>query len=314
MSERTDLAGYAVEGEKKDEYSGPAPKARPKGKPPREAENVFFDIETIPDVDRMGCFPLESAPAEKPETKSGAMPKGVSDVLKMSINDIGKHLIGYNPEESWLVALQMEEAQGKNRQGVDKAIADCRTAKRAGDVHQAKMIKSMSVTPEFCRVVSFSVKVGQRAGDVQTLCDPSNEVFLLHELWDWINRGDRIIGFNCLAFDLPVIFFRSMLLGVQPSRSIDMRKYGSRDVLDLYQQLAGVRAIPKGLGSLDAQCKLAGYPEGDQEEGAITDGSGVLPAIEEGTPEALARVCRYNAIDVEKTSWLFNFYRGTYWI
>jgi hypothetical protein len=38
-----------------------------------------------------------------------------------------------------------------------------------------------------------------------------------------------IVGYNILGFDLPVIFARSILLGAEATRAIDMRKYGNPD-------------------------------------------------------------------------------------
>lgn len=42
-----------------------------------------------------------------------------------------------------------------------------------------------------------------------------------------------IVGYNVLGLDLPVIFARSILLGVEATRAIDMRRYGNPDVIDL---------------------------------------------------------------------------------
>lgn len=42
-----------------------------------------------------------------------------------------------------------------------------------------------------------------------------------------------IVGYNVLGLDLPVIFARSILLGVEATKVIDMRRYGNPDVIDL---------------------------------------------------------------------------------
>ena len=60
--------------------------------------------------------------------------------------------------------------------------------------------------------------------------------------WFWrlaYLAGGNLCGYNVLSFDLPFLLRRSMFLGVKPPISMDMRKYQSRPITDLYAILYG---------------------------------------------------------------------------
>jgi predicted PolB exonuclease-like 3'-5' exonuclease len=55
---------------------------------------------------------------------------------------------------------------------------------------------------------------------------------LLRNFWAHVQPGDVFIGFNLLNFDMLFIRQRSWILGVRPSRKIDLKKFYTGDVID----------------------------------------------------------------------------------
>jgi predicted PolB exonuclease-like 3'-5' exonuclease len=62
-----------------------------------------------------------------------------------------------------------------------------------------------------------------------------NERVMITEFWNMIKPSDVVVGHNVLEFDLLFIRQRSWILGIQPSRKLDTRKYYSTDVIDSIQ-------------------------------------------------------------------------------
>ena len=116
---------------------------------------------------------------------------------------------------------------------IAKAI---RTARNPAGDSEADKTKKMSVTPEFCRIVAIGIGFGEDAKDVQGFVSHTGsaieEAELLEWWWDCAKRASTIAGYNIIGFDLPVIYVRSAILGVKPTRKFDMRPWGT-DVLDL---------------------------------------------------------------------------------
>lgn len=67
-----------------------------------------------------------------------------------------------------------------------------------------------------------------------TIIDP-DETLLLERFWASLLSTDVLVGHNILEFDLPFAKQRSWILGVRPTRSLDMRKYYTGDVADTMQ-------------------------------------------------------------------------------
>lgn len=68
----------------------------------------------------------------------------------------------------------------------------------------------------------------------QTFID-TDEEYLLSSFWSMLRPTDVFIGFNILGFDWPFVRQRSWILGVRPSRRVDLRRYYSNDLIDLMQ-------------------------------------------------------------------------------
>lgn len=62
-----------------------------------------------------------------------------------------------------------------------------------------------------------------------------DEAELLRGFWQSLTPTDTLVGHNALNFDLTFIRQRSWILGVRPSRRIDLRRFYSSDVVDTMQ-------------------------------------------------------------------------------
>jgi DNA polymerase elongation subunit (family B) len=62
-----------------------------------------------------------------------------------------------------------------------------------------------------------------------------NESEILKEFWGTIKPTDVLVGHNVLEFDIPFIRQRSWILGIRPSRAMDLRRYYTVDVQDTMQ-------------------------------------------------------------------------------
>jgi len=85
------------------------------------------------------------------------------------------------------------------------------------------------------RVVCIGMLIddGQIVTEI-TLAD-EDERRLITEFWRTIAPSDVLVGHNVLDFDLRFLRQRSWILGIQPSRKVDTRKYYSADVIDTLQ-------------------------------------------------------------------------------
>jgi hypothetical protein len=221
---------------------------------------------------------------------------GTIDAIKVTLRRL-------NPAAQWLDALQAAEVAGKNRKGVLAEIDSARDEKTLHERQTAERNQLLSTTPEFCRVVALGWALGEEP--VQTLVVGErgiSEVALLEQLWSLIGLGGTLVGFNCLAFDLPVVMVRSALLGVEPTRLLDLKPWG-KDVVDLYAARFGTRGAPGGgrPGRLKDLARVYGIevPAGE------VDGSQVVELLER--PEELAR---YVASDIEVTRSVHRLYEG----
>jgi DNA polymerase III epsilon subunit-like protein len=62
-----------------------------------------------------------------------------------------------------------------------------------------------------------------------------NESSLIKGFWSATRPTDVLIGHNLLEFDLMFLRQRSWILGIKPTRTIDLRKYYTEDVIDTMQ-------------------------------------------------------------------------------
>lgn len=231
--------------------------AAPLARQPSRTEStaLFFDIETVPDYSRLESFGLDPLPKILPEAASAECPE-IAALLKSGLEVIEKKLLTLNPTDEYLDAVASAEALAeKPRVGVGKAVAAVRAARERVKNAAGDRRKLLSVTPEYCRIAALGWAVG--SGRVESLtcgehadCDTTDERELLTTFWSLALDARPLIGFNVLHFDLRVLFVRSALLGVMPSRLLDCRPYGSRDVLDLMLVRFGSVSQAMGLKKL----------------------------------------------------------------
>ncbi len=185
----------------------------------------------------MESFGLDPLPEIRQESGVELCPE-VEVLLKGSLDTIERELLGLNPIDGYLeLVLSTERSATKPRSGVEKAVAAVKTARERVKNAASDRRKLLSVTPEYCRVAALGWASG--SGEIESLtcgvhaeCDTSDERVLLEAFWSLALDARPLIGFNVLGFDLRVIFVRSALLGVIPSRLFDLKPW-SRDVIDL---------------------------------------------------------------------------------
>lgn len=261
---------------------------------------LYFDLETIPDYSRIDLFDLPAIPGPVVETPYDQSPK-VHEVLTGTVPQIKAALAKFVACDDWLTAARDHEVANKNRSGVLDVLTDAADLKNAAENAIAARRKRMATSPEMCRIVSAAFARGE--GD--TICivvnDSIDETHLLSRLWQEIGNSKPLIGFNVLGFDLPVVFTRSMLLGVEPSKLIDRKAWGA-DVLDLM-----ATRWPRGEAmKLKSWARALGVevPAGD------CDGS----QVEELWESDRKKLAEYNASDVEITREIHRRGKGIWWL
>lgn len=265
---------------------------------------LYFDLETIPDYDRMDCFDLEPIPEPAKRGEADKCPP-VVDLLKQTLEKIKEDLKFYNPENSYLDALDAaEKSAAKPRKGVLDLTADLRKQDQAREDALIARRKLMSVTPEYCRIVALGFSIGNQINNAMVIDNSTRdadknaaEVKILEHFWALAKSVKSVCGFNILNFDLPVIFVRSMLLDVSPSRNFDLKPWGT-DVIDLMAK----RFTRSGAMGLKKLAKVMGInvPAGD------VDGS----QVEELWRTNPAKVGEYVRSDIEITKALHRKYVG----
>ena len=102
-----------------------------------------------------------------------------------------------------------------------------------------------ALDPDLCRIVAIAVtghyNVSSLIGEghqVRICTTPDEEADALSWFWETARRA-RLIGFNCLDFDCPVLLRRSLYLNITPTITVsDLNKYRMGKVVDLMQVLA----------------------------------------------------------------------------
>lgn len=226
--------------------------------PAREGEPLYLDFETLPDFDRMYLFDLEPLP-KMPEVDGPEMLMGAEEFISQAIPEISAWLAKHNPPADWVAGIRAaEQASKKPRKGLFDALDD--HAKRIASIASAEAdrVKMLSVNPLYCRICCVSFAVGDSAPVSIYAPDRMMEKHLIEQVWRMLGRHTPVIGYGLSFFDIPVLLARSMILGVHPTRLLDRRKYGSRDILDLCKSLFedqrafGLGKVCKSLGILSA--------------------------------------------------------------
>jgi len=154
----------------------------------------------------------------------------------------------------------------------------------------AERMATASLEPDLCEVVALGVQRPGEAPFVLTRAD-DDEAVLLAWLWDTLGPH-KIIGFNILNFDLPVLIRRSQLLGVKHP-VVNMDRYRSPHI-DVLQRLSFNGAIT--FRSLSFYCRRFNIPCDDTVAGADIPG-----LVATGEWDAVREHC---SSDIQKTGLL----------
>src|SRR5690606_25146061 len=107
----------------------------------------------------------------------------------------------------------------KSRKGVFDLINKAFARMTESESIAADNCKKMATTPEMCRIVSMGYACGDGPVQSITFDKKVTEVEILGLFWSLAkNCRGPVCGYNILGFDLPVIFARSILLGIKPTR------------------------------------------------------------------------------------------------
>jgi len=127
--------------------------------------------------------------------------------------------------------------------------------------------------------IGWQVVVGQEAtlSGVALRSEEFTESDVLRAFWKVAASADRLAGYNIMGFDLPILYRRSWVLGVETTR-FRARRYSSEDVIDVMQLLYnwGNGPGPRAR-SLKVVCAMYGIDnplpdlDGSQYEGLSPD-------------------------------------------
>jgi DNA polymerase elongation subunit (family B) len=159
---------------------------------------------------------------------------------------------------------------------------------------KAKAVSRCALDPDLCRIVAVGWEFENRSGTIaggECYASETEERQGLREFWQIASASDRFIGFNLLAFDLPVLIRRSQYLGVDvPATVINLDRYRTPHV-DLMERLTFNGKIKAH--SLSFYCKRFGIDVEDDSTGADIDA-----LVRAGQWDAVLAHCR---ADVQKT-------------
>jgi predicted PolB exonuclease-like 3'-5' exonuclease len=85
------------------------------------------------------------------------------------------------------------------------------------------------------RVVCIGILIDDQKAITEITLVDEDERRLITEFWRTVAPSDVLVGHNVLDFDLRFLRQRSWILGIEPSRKVDTRKYYTRDVVDTLQ-------------------------------------------------------------------------------
>jgi hypothetical protein len=101
----------------------------------------------------------------------------------------------------------------------------------------AEAVAKAALDVDLARIVAIGWTAGDDIAIASTAQTESDERELLTAFWKRITQPPTLIGFNCLAFDLPLILRRSLYLGV-PTPRLQMGKYRHDGIIDLMLSLS----------------------------------------------------------------------------
>lgn len=300
----TPVAEAAIEAAAEKFPAKPATAELPSG---RAGDCLYLDIETSPCWGREHLFNLPPIVTEVQCTPNEQLPMG-SEFVTNDLRKAREMLNGKQPSLEWLASIEtLEGLREKPRAGMFDLLNEKRQPFVAASTATEDRIKLLSVTPMYCQIAAIGMAIGDAEPVVNCCPHVADERSALQTLWTVIAKHRPIVGFNVREFDLAVILLRSAILGVIPSVLLDRRKYGSRDIVDLMQELYGDRC-PKGFG-LKPTCQMLGLIPPPEPGASVPDGSQVYQLVSQNKWDELAAYC---ASDVRLTQLLHRQFLAGY--
>lgn len=271
-----------------------------------------MDIESIPRDDIAEIIPTNSdlanvifktavpeGPAKTEKTTDMMSP---SEFVSQGLDAMKEVLAKTNPTDEWLAeAIEEENKLKKPRKGAQELLQNLLDAQVIHDKALAEAIaarnKEASVTPELLQIVSIAYASDYETPQCLIQSEYMSEKDILLAFWDLAAQHKHIVTFNGLHFDIPAIFVRSMLLGVNPTKAFSFKPWDS-DIIDLAKrrypsgQMRGQKWLAKALGI---------------ETASDADGSMVLDMWRAGELEKLAD---YNKSDVADMQAMLKLMKG----
>jgi hypothetical protein len=255
----------------------------------RRGRWFVFDLETIPDETR---FPKPERP-DKPVRESGTV--DLDELQGQTVAGVTRRLSALS-EDQLRHLLQMEQDAKKPRSGVVAAVEkelqifDTETQWQQ-DVEQWRRL---SFDPFRLRVVALGIETssGERTTMIAKTIDEERD--LLQAFWDHAAIYDQRVGYNINAFDDLVIVARSMILGVDASRLLEIGKFSRGQSIDLMRMIFPDRPM-----KLKELCQCLGIVP---DAGYEMSGDKVLDLVEAGDWDGVAA---YVASDAKIEAELF---------
>lgn len=168
-----------------------------------------------------------------------------------------------------------------------EVIFDIETQKLFDQIPDREKIEDLgvSVVSAYRRVLDSRMR--EVEGEMGSFWDESapGERRRLGELWEWMADADRIVGFNSIKFDAPIL---------NPHMQGDLTRLEHFDVLEKVRLVLGHRL------SLDA---LARETLGDSK---MADGLAAVDWWQAGDEESLSNLQKYCEMDVDVTKRLYD--------
>ena len=120
------------------------------------------------------------------------------------------------------------------------------------------------------RVVCIGMLIDDGEASTEIILAGEDERLLVSGFWNTLRPSDVIVGHNVLDFDINFLRQRSWILGIQPSRTIDARRYYSADVVDTLQLWTNWTGNKKGV-TLDALGSVLGCGRKSGEGSKVAD-------------------------------------------
>lgn len=154
----------------------------------------------------------------------------------------------------------------------------------------AEALGRCSLDPDLCRIVAIGWQ-DEGATTCAMTTERIAESELLASFWQVFN-AHHFVGYNCLAFDLPVLLRRSLYLGVK-APSIQLDRFRHPQVTDLMQVLSYNGALKfRGLSFYAKRMGLTSDPD-------VLTGADIGQAVKDGN---WAGIAQHVKADVQKTA------------